>query len=258
MTQQFTGKAALVTAAASGIGAAIARAMAEEGASLMLADINDEGLQAIASELRESGAQVATQVTDCQQESHIKAAVSKTVEQYGQLDYAANVVGHVMGDGRGAEFHTQSTEGWNDTLNISLTSTYLCMKHEIAHMVEHGGGSIVNISSLAGMAHVPDGGIGYGVAKAGVIKMTKFAAATYGDRNIRVNCIAPGTTLTTALQRAGLADQTMIDRLVSDHVIKRLIQPSEQAAAAVWLFSDNAAMVTGHVMTVDGGWSAKL
>ena len=144
------------------------------------------------------------------------------------------------------------------TQNLSLTSVFLGMKHQIAHMVEHGGGSIVNVTSLAGMLHVSAAGGAYAAAKAGVIRLTKFAAVAYAGRGIRVNCIAPGVVPTDGYKAAGEdVAQMIIDDLVTNQPIRRTIAPAEQASALLWLCSDAAAMVTGQVLPVDGGWSAK-
>jgi NAD(P)-dependent dehydrogenase (short-subunit alcohol dehydrogenase family) len=254
MYKPFEGKVALVTAAASGIGAATATAFAEQGAQVMLADNNAEGLAKKVAELQKSGADVCSQHVDCTSDEQVRALVENTVTTFGALDIGVNVVGAVLGDAAGAEFHNETTAGWNDTIAVSLNSSYLCMKYEIAQMLKAGKGSIVNVSSMAGVTYIPDGGIAYASAKAAIIHMTKFASLTYGEQGIRVNCITPGTTLTGVLQNPDIVDDAMAERLVSGQVIKRFIKPSEQAEAIVWLCSDASAMVTGHALPVDGGW----
>jgi len=254
MSTEFTGKVVLVTAAASGIGAATAVAFAEAGARLMLADFNEEGLAATAAAARNAGAEVATMVCDCTDDAQVKALVETAVSTYGRIDIGANIVGGALGDAAGPQFHLQSTQGWNDTLALTLNSSYMCMKYEVAEMLKHGGGSIVNIGSLAGLSYVADGGIAYAAGKAAVIHMTKFAALAYADQGVRVNCIAPGTTETPAIAAMAANDAEFTNRMVSSQAIKRFIKPSEQAAAILWLCSDAAAMVTGHTLQVDGGW----
>lgn len=258
MAGRFEGKAVLVTAAAAGIGAATAEAFAREGAHIMLSDINEQGGQQMAEKLRSAGAQAHFLRADCTSEDDIERLVRKTVETIGGLDCAANVVGDAVGDAFGPEFHTQSASGWDGTVAVSLRSVFLSMKHEIAYMVAHGGGSIVNVTSLAAYIYVPESGAAYSAAKAGVIQLTRFAAINYAQRGIRVNCIAPGTTPTAAYQKAGPeAAEMLTARLLEGHAIKRTIEPAEQAAAITWLCSGDAAMVTGHVLPVDGGWSAR-
>jgi NAD(P)-dependent dehydrogenase (short-subunit alcohol dehydrogenase family) len=257
MGQRFVDQPVLVTAAAAGIGAATARAFALEGARVVLSDINRERGVEQAQALCAEGAVAHFIAADCTDEEQVEALVRKTVETLGGLAFAANVVGDVMGDAGGPEFHAQATAGWNATIAVSLTSAYLCMKHEIRHMIEHGGGAITNVTSLAGMLHVPDSGAAYAAAKAGVIQLSKFAAVNYANRGIRVNCIAPGVTPTAAYFKGGqAAGDEVIAHLLENQPIRRAIDPGEQAAAILWLSSREAGMVTGHVLPVDGGWTA--
>jgi NAD(P)-dependent dehydrogenase (short-subunit alcohol dehydrogenase family) len=141
---------------------------------------------------------------------------------------------------------------------VTLRTVFLGMKHQIAYMIEHGGGVICNVASLAGLLYNPQGGIAYGSAKSGVIRATKFAAMTYADRGVRVNCIAPGITITGAYERMEpAAAKQLLDEMIVFPAIKRPIEPSEQAAGIAWLCSDEASMVTGHVLPIDGGWTAQ-
>lgn len=258
MQQPFSGAKVLVTAAGSGIGAATAEAFAAAGACVMLSDINADNGQAKTDALREAGYPVHFMQADCTDESQIKALIEHTVATLGGLTIAANIVGDVIGDAHGPEFHTQSTAGWSSTLAVSLDSVYICMKYEIDHMLANGGGAIVNIASIAGMRYVPVSGAAYAAAKAGVIQLSKFAALTYADRGVRVNCIAPGVTPTPAYYKGGQeAGDWVINELTKEQAIKRAIDPSEQADAILWLCSDKAAMVTGQVIPIDGGWTAR-
>ena len=257
MTKQFEGKVALVTAAGAGIGAATARAFAQRGARVMLADIDEQTGSAMAATLREEGADAEFVRCDALEEADIAQAIAETVTRLGRLDVAANVVGDSIGDANGPDMHLKSVEGWDATFSICIRSTFLCLKHEIGHMIEHGGGAIVNVSSLAGLAYVPESGAAYSSAKAGLIQLTKFAAISYAERGVRVNCIAPGVTPTRAYYKRGPeAAQAQIGRMVDRQAIKRAIEVEEQAAAIAWLCSDESAMVTGHLMPVDGGWAA--
>jgi NAD(P)-dependent dehydrogenase (short-subunit alcohol dehydrogenase family) len=258
MSQRFSDKAVLVTAGASGIGAAAADAFARDGARLMVSDINVAGGEAVVERLRGGGADAHFMRADATIEEDIERLIRKTVETLGALDVAANVVGDVHPGAAGPEFHQQSLASWEATLAVSLRSTFLSMKHEIAHMIANGGGVICNVTSLSGLLHVPESGAAYAAAKAGVIRLSKFAAINYAERGVRVNCIAPGVTPTPAYYKAGPEGAKMlIERMLEGHAIKRVIDPSEQAAAILWLCSKEAAMVTGHVLAVDGGWSAR-
>jgi NAD(P)-dependent dehydrogenase (short-subunit alcohol dehydrogenase family) len=224
----------------------------------MLSDINAESGAAMTERLRGAGHDVRFLRADATVEEDVETLVRKTVEAFGGLDIAANIVGDAHQDAAGPEFHQQSLESWEHTQAVSLRSVFLSMKHEIAYMIDHGGGAICNVTSLAALLYVAASGAAYAAAKAGVVRLTKFAAVSYADRGIRVNCIAPGVTPTEAYNKAGAEmGQMVIDHLLPFQPIKRTIATSEQADAIAWLCSEQAAMVTGHVMAVDGGWTAR-
>jgi NAD(P)-dependent dehydrogenase (short-subunit alcohol dehydrogenase family) len=258
MSERYANKVVLVTAGASGIGAATVDAFAREGARIMVSDINAVGGEAMVERLRSGGIEARFLRADATVEEDVERLIRTTVETYGALHVAANVVGDVHPGAAGPEFHMQSLLSWEATLAVSLRSVFLSMKHEIAYMIDHGGGAICNVTSLSGLLHVPESGAAYAAAKAGVIRLTKFAAINYAERGVRVNCIAPGVTPTPAYYKAGPEGAKMlIERMLEGHAIKRVIETSEQAAAMLWLCSSEAAMVTGQVLAVDGGWTAR-
>lgn len=258
MSQRYADKVVLVTAGASGIGAATVEAFAGEGARIMVSDINAAGGEALVARLKGNGADIRFLRADATVEDDVERLIRGTIEAFGALHVAANVVGDVHPQAAGPEFHQQSLLSWEATLAVSLRSTFLSMKHEIAFMIEHGGGAICNVTSLAGMLHVPESGAAYAAAKAGVIRLTKFAAINYAARGLRVNCVAPGVTPTPAYYKAGPEGAKMlIERMLEGHAIKRVIDTCEQAAAILWLCSNEASMVTGQVLAVDGGWTAR-
>jgi NAD(P)-dependent dehydrogenase (short-subunit alcohol dehydrogenase family) len=258
MSEAFAGKVGLVTAAAAGIGAATAEAFARQGARVMLADIDRERGETVAAAIRSQGYDAQFQYADATNEADVQALVHNTVQTFGGLHLAANIVGDAHPNAAGPEFHLQSAESWEHTLAVSLRSTFLCLKHEISCMIQHGGGAIANVTSLAGLLYVPESGAAYAAAKAGVVRLTRFAAVTYADRGVRVNCVAPGVTPTEAYNKAGPEmGRMIIERLLPNQPIRRTIATSEQAAAIVWLCSDAASMVNGHVLPVDGGWAAR-
>ncbi len=257
MAGRFEGKVALVTAAGAGIGAATADAFARQGASVMLSDINAAAGEAHAEALRSEGCKAQFLRCDATNEEEVQALVRKTVETFGGLHIAGNIVGDAHPQASGAEFHLQSLESWEHTFAVSLRSVFLSMKHEIAHMIDNGGGAIANVTSLAALSYVGVSGAAYSASKAGVIRLTKFAAVTYAERGIRVNCIAPGVTPTEAYNKGGVEmGQMVINLLLPFQAIKRPIATSEQATAIAWLCSDEASMITGHTLPVDGGWMA--
>ena len=258
MAGRFSGKVALVTAGADGIGAATARAFAQEGAAVVLADINDALGEERAEALRAEGFRARFIHADATDEAQVAALVRQTVEHFGGLHLAANVVGDAHPDSAGPDLHLQPVAAFDHTIAMCLRTTFMCLKYQIAHMVDHGGGAICNVTSLAGMIHNSFGGAGYGAGKAAVIRLTKFAAVSYAERGIRVNCIAPGVTPTRAYYKFGDDyAKVLIDEQVKFQPIKRAIGTDEQAAGIIWLCSDEAAMVTGHVLPIDGGWTAQ-
>jgi NAD(P)-dependent dehydrogenase (short-subunit alcohol dehydrogenase family) len=254
MAGRFEGKVALVSSAGAGIGAATAEAFAAEGARLVISDIDPEGLAETTGNIRRMGGLVEPMVADGSDEEQVAATVRKCVALHGALHVAANVVGDTAGDAFGPDLHAQSVAGWARTLELCVTSTFISMKHQIAHMREHGGGAIVNVSSLAGMRFVQAGGAAYATGKAGVIQLTKYAAMNYAADGIRVNCISPGATMTSTFARKGIGTEYLV-RMVENHAIKRPVEAWEQAAAILWLCSAEAGMVTGLNMPVDGGWA---
>lgn len=258
MTDRFMGKVALVTAAASGIGAATARRLARDGAAVMLSDIDVEGGEAIAADIRAAGGDARFRRADATREADVAALVSATIERFGGLHIAANIVGDSMGDAKGPDMHLKSVEGWDDTFAVCLRSTFLGLKHEIGHMIDHGGGAIVNIASLAAIKTLAKSGAAYSTAKAGVLHLTRWTAVQYADRGVRVNCIAPGVTPTAAYYRNG-ADvaEAAIEKMLENQPIRRIISADEQAATIAWLCSEEASMITGHNIPVDGGWAAQ-
>ena len=268
MSKRFAGKVVLVTAGGSGIGEATCEAFAREGASLMIADVNQPQGEAVAERLRGGGAdKVRFCRTDVTSDEEVERLVRATVESFGGLHIAVNVVGVMHREAAGPLLHLNSTVGWDFTVAATLSSMFLSCKYEIAHMIDHGGGSIVNVASVGGVRYVPESGAAYGASKAGVIHLTKFAALSYAEHGIRVNCLAPGVTETPVLRTAAevlnpdlspdgaLAKFTQ--EVVTEHAIKRMVQPSEQANAVLWLSSEEAAMVTGLVLAVDGGYMAR-
>jgi NAD(P)-dependent dehydrogenase (short-subunit alcohol dehydrogenase family) len=251
---RFGGKVALVTGGASGIGAATVEAFAQEGAAVVIADINDAAGEAYADRLRAEGRQAVYIHVDVTRSDEVAELVERTVASFGELHCAANIAGGMTGgDSPRNSVHGTEERAWDGTIDLNLRSTWLCLKYEITHMLEHGGGAIVNTASLAGMVVARVASPAYSVAKAGIIHLTRMAAIAYAEQGIRVNCIAPGLTETPAALRL-LSDEQRAPRM---HAIPRMVKPEEQASAILWLCSDAAAMVTGHTLPVDGGWAAR-
>ena len=255
--KRFEGKTIVVTAAASGIGEATARAFAAEGGNVVLADIADEAGRAIADDLNANGMVARYMHMDALQEEDHAALVALAVSEFGSLDAAANIVGNSVPDHSPEEkLHEGRLDHFRGTVELNLTTTFLGMKHQIGQMLKQGtGGAICNTSSMAGVRHSYQGNAAYSAAKAGVVHMSELAAVRYAKDNIRVNVVAPGLTATPAVcavfteeERNAMAERTQ--------PMGRCMETSEQADAFLWLCSPQASAVTGLTVPVAGGWNA--
>jgi NAD(P)-dependent dehydrogenase (short-subunit alcohol dehydrogenase family) len=231
--------------------------MAEAGAKVVAAGRRtDRGaalLEAIGSK---DGAAIFVR-TDVDQGSEIEALVAKTVEHYGRLDCAFNNAG-ILGEAE-KTIVEQSEESWHDVIRTNLTSVWLSMKYEIPAMLASGGGSIVNNSSIYGLAGSLTGLSPYVAAKHGVTGLTRTVAVEYGRQNIRINAVCPGfvhSEITDpAIESLG---QEKFERLLLNHVpMGRVAEAAEIGHGVAWLCSDEASYVTGETFTMDGGWLAK-
>jgi NAD(P)-dependent dehydrogenase (short-subunit alcohol dehydrogenase family) len=252
------GKVALVTGGASGIGLATALTVAREEAKLVIADTNADGGQHTIHMITENGGEALFVQAAVSQATAVEAMISKTVETYGRLDYAHNNAGI---SGRGiAGTHRALTadypaERWQQVIAVNLTSVWLCMKYEILQMLHQGGGTIVNTASVAGLLGLP-GSCAYVASKHGVVGLTKTAALEYAKHGIRVNCVCPGY-IQTPMSAPGMEDPERMALMLASEPVGRMGKPEEVAEAVVWLCSDAASFVTGHTMTVDGGYVAQ-
>lgn len=255
MDIRFDGKVAIVTAGASGICEAAVRAFAAAGATVVISDLDEARGTALAAELRGGGAAAEFVRTNATLEADMAALVEGTVARHGRLDVLVNGVGgSARGDGPGRLIHEVDQAQWEGTLQLSLTSAFLGTKYAVRAMLENGGGAIVNISSRGGMHVVLNGSPAYGAAKAAILHLTRTAAVQYGKHNIRVNCVAPGLTLTPLVERS-LSPEARAG-MIAAFPIQRFCETTDHASAILWLASDHAAMITGHTVPVDGGYDA--
>jgi NAD(P)-dependent dehydrogenase (short-subunit alcohol dehydrogenase family) len=242
------GKVAIVTGASRGIGAATARAFADAGAAVALAARSEHELTELAAAIDAAGGRAIAVPTDVGDADAVRKLVERTVQTFGRLDLAFN---NAAGGGPPpTPLADVPVDAYDTAIAITLRSVFLSMKFEIPAILQTGeGGAIANMSSTAGLEAV--GGLaGYVSAKHGVIGLTKTAALDYGDRNIRVNAVAPGPILTDNLARAGEEAQR---QAASAMPIRRVGQPDEVARVVVWLCSDRASYITGATIPIDGG-----
>jgi len=250
----LSGKVALITGAATGIGQAAASVFARYGARLALADINEAGGAATAEAIRAGGGDAVFFRADVSSAKEVEALVASTVARFGGLHCAFNNAGI---DGLKGETHLCTEENWRQVIATNLTGVFLCMKYEIAYMLEHGGGSIVNTASAAGLVGVEQGLPAYVAAKHGVVGLTRAAALEYAAKKIRINAVCPGAIRTPMLDDAIKQGIVSEDMLAGFQPIHRLGEGREVGEAAAWLCSGAASFVTGIAMPVDGAYTAR-
>lgn len=253
MAGQLNGKVALVTGGSSGIGRATALALAREGAKVVVADVMVEGGQETVRLLTATGGQGLFVKTDVSRAAEVEALIGRAVATYGRLDCAFNNAGV---EGAFVTTSEYSEADWDRVLTINLKGVWLCMKYEIAHMLRQGGGAIVNTASGAGLVGVPNLSA-YVASKHGVVGLTKTAALEYAKAGIRVNAVCPGVIQTPMVARLTSNRPDLSEALVAAEPMGRTGRPEEVAAAVVWLCSDAASFVTGHALSVDGGYVAQ-
>ncbi len=254
MPGTLDGKVALVTGGASGIGRATALTFAREGAKLIVADMNEDGGQQTVHMITENGGDATFVQVDVTSATEVEAMISKAVETYGRLDCAHNNAG--IGSRPRAPLHECSEETWDRVLGINLKGVWLCMKYEIIQMLRQGSGAIVNTASIMGLVGSWSGTSAYNASKHGVVGLTKTAALEYAKSGIRVNCVCPGY-IETPMTAQAMSDPEQLERIIAREPIGRVGTPEEIAETVVWLCSDAASFVTGHTMTVDGGYVAQ-
>ena len=255
MAGRVEGKVALVTGGASGIGRATALTFAREGAKLVIADTNEEGGHQTVHMITENGGEATFVQVDVSKAVEVEAMISTTVETYGRLDCAHNNAG--IGSRPRAPLHECSEETWDRVLAINLKGVWLCMKYEIIQMLTQGSGTIVNTASIMGLVGSWSGSGAYNASKHGVVGLTKTAALEYAKVGLRVNAVCPGYIRTPLLAETLTRQPEMEAQIVARHPVGRMGRPEEIAEAVVWLCSDAASFVTGHTMTVDGGYVAQ-
>jgi NAD(P)-dependent dehydrogenase (short-subunit alcohol dehydrogenase family) len=253
MTARFADRVALVTGGGSGIGRAIARAFAREGATVVVAGRRAEPLAETVAQIHGDGGTGGAAVADVTREEDVARLVATVLERHGRLDIASNTAGVLGATG---PLHEVDEPAFAAVVNTNLTGLWLSMKHEIAHMRGNGGGIIVNTSSNVG-AHMTRPGLGvYMATKAAVSALTRAAAHEYIGDGIRINAVSPGATATAMSLRPGETEDDRDARLRASVPLGRIGALDEVAAAVLWLASPEAGFAVGHDLVVDGGASA--
>lgn len=247
-------KVGVITGASSGIGRSAAQVFADHGARLVLADVDEAGGADTAHRIVEAGGSAVFVRADVSEPAQVEAMVAAAVERYGRLDCAFNNAGV---DGRAASIGEDTEQNFDHVTAVNLKGVWLCVRAEIPHLLAAGGGAIVNTASAAGLVGVGLGMAPYVAAKHGVVGLTKAAALEYATAGIRVNAVCPGGV------RTAMLDDAIGQRILTEQQaaalqpVNRLGTPEEVAQAAAWLCSDRASFITGHALSVDGGFVAR-
>lgn len=250
---QLENKVALVTGGGSGIGRATSLLLAKEGAKVMIADYVPEGAEKTVKMIKDAGGTASCVAADVSVTRQVEMMIAKTVETYGRLDCAFNNAGI---EGKFSNTVECTEDNFDRVIAIDLKAVWLCMKSEIPQMLKQGGGAIVNTASIAGLLGF-NGIPAYVAAKHGVVGLTRTAALEYATKNIRVNCVCPGVINTPMVARAIDGGGFTEAEVTAAEPIGRLGKPEEIAAGVLWLLSDASSFVTGHPLTIDGGWAAR-
>jgi NAD(P)-dependent dehydrogenase (short-subunit alcohol dehydrogenase family) len=248
---KLANKVALITGAGSGMGKSAALIFAREGAKVAAVDINEAQVEETAGEISKNGGDAIALRADVSNSEDVKRVVDETVAKFGGLNIVYNNAG-IEGD---SNFLSNMTEEQFDrVIAINLRGVFLGMKHALPHLVNAGGGSIINQASIAGLIAVR-GGAAYAAAKAGVIALTRVGALEYGRYNIRVNAICPGAIETPMAQRIRQGQPPNPKAIQRISVLGRMAEPEEIAKVALFLASDDASFATGAPFIIDGGWT---
>ena len=253
----LSGRVSVITGAGSGLGRVFCETMAENGSHVVCADINEGWAKETADIISETGVKAIAVKADVSNLEAVKGLFRKVDDQFGRLDILINNAGVTT---RGGRIHELPLDHWKKGMGVDLNGVFFCMQEGIKLMLRQKKGTIINLSSSAGLSGVLPMRSHYSAAKAGVISLTKVAAVEYGPDNIRVNAIAPGMFSGTRLgESAGSTSaqtRELIKKVSSVTPLRRVAEPSEMKGLAIYLASDASSFVTGAVFVIDGGQTA--
>jgi len=243
-------KVVLITGGGSGIGRSTAHLFSDEGARVIVSDMNEDGGLKTVEEIKKKKGDAVFIKCNVSEEVEVKTMIEKTIEHFGKLDYAYNNAGI---EGTRSSPVDMTSESWNRIIDTNLRGVWLCMKYEIPAMIKNGKGSIVNCSSIAGLVGFEQASA-YVASKHGVLGITKSVAIEYAKQNIRINAVCPGVIKTPMLDRFTKGDDSMFAQM---NPMGRIGRPEEIAECVLWLCSDKSSYVTGQEIVADGGWVAQ-
>jgi NAD(P)-dependent dehydrogenase (short-subunit alcohol dehydrogenase family) len=246
------GEVALITGAAGGLGAAIASGLAQAGARLVLADVSAEGIAAVQDEIQHMGAEVRVQQTDVTKADEVAAAVDLAVNEWRKLDILVNCAGVTL---RRAAVDFPEAE-WDRILAINLKGTWLCCQAAGRVMIRQQRGRIINMASIGGLVGLPMS-VAYCASKGGVVQLTRTLAVEWASYGVTVNAIAPCTFETPMVQAVLDSEPEYRQRVVDRIPVGRMGQPEEVIGAVIYLAAPSSSMVTGHILSIDGGYTAQ-
>ena len=248
---RVAGKVRVVTGGASGIGLATARRLAEEGARVAVADVDADGAERAAGALVDAGLEAAAFEVDVANSGSVEALYAAVAAQFGRIDVCHNNAGILLPDD--ADPVDTDLAAWDRIIAVDLTGVFLCLKHQLPHLLAAGGGSIVNMASMVALIGSATPQIAYAAAKGGVLAMTREVAITYAKRGIRCNALCPGPVQTPLFGNVFGDDEAALQRRMVHVPAGRFGTPEEIAAAVLHLASDESSWTTGAALVVDGG-----